>query len=320
MIRMARRFRFIAIFTTAFIAAAARADAPATLRDRATKQIVASTRSEDPFLRANAVEASQHLSDRVRPVVHLALDDAHPAVRFAALATVGRLRLKDMLPAVRQGLDDKDASVRAAAIFALRRCGADADLTPLADLLTSQDPRSRGNAALLLGMLGDNSAVPMLKDTARAPLNRADAVEGAIARLQVAEAVVRLGDDSSLDAIRAAAYSPFDEARVLAVQVLGDLRDKRMERAFVEMLAKPPVELQLAAARSLAALKNPVGLDVALQGAKHALPQVRAQAAHLLRKFDDPRAITALGALLDDPHEQPRLAAAAAILTPADAP
>jgi HEAT repeat protein len=44
------------------------------------------------------------------------------------------------------------------------------------------------------------------------------------------------------------------------------------------------------------------------------LPPVRAQAAKTLGSFHDPRAATALVKLLDDPSEQVRLSAAAAVL------
>lgn len=283
-------------------------------RPHAVEQLLRSIRSEDPYIRANAMEATQHVPARATPLLQLGLDDPHPAVRFAAAATIGNLELKTMAPAVERLLADKNESVRAAAMFALKRCGQKVDLSPLAGMLVSQDPSARGNAAMLLGRLSDRSAVPMLLETAKAPMPRVSAVRESIVRIQVAEAVVRLGETSALDAVRAGAYSPFDEVRVLAVQMMGRLGDQKMVVALAELLAKPPIELQLAAAEALARLGKTNGLDVTLKAAASELATVRGQAAMTLGQFKDGRAVAALVGLLDDPQEQVRLAAASAVL------
>ncbi len=286
------------------------------LRDKAVTQIVASAKSGDPFLRANAIEAAQPLEDRVRPLARLGLTDQHPAVRFAALMTIGKLKLADLANATKPLLDDDNASVRAAAIYALRRNGVKIDVSPLSQMLASQDPALRGNAAMVVGLLGDASAIGMLKETAQVPIPRANAAQDAIIRLQVAEAIVRLGDASTLDAIRAGAYSQFDEVRVLAVTLMGQLGDRRFEKAVGNMLDKPPVELRLAAAGALARFGHADGLPVAVEAAGSEIQAVRAQAAMTLALFPLAQANETLARLLDDPSEQVRLAAAAALVMP----
>lgn len=283
------------------------------LQTVAIDQILTCAQAQDPFLRANAIEAAQHLPQRVMPLVQRGLDDPHPAVRFAALATAGKLQLIQLAPACARLLEDDATAVRAAALFALRRCGQKIDITPLAQMLISQDPSLRGNVAMLLGMMGDPSATPMLKELARYPMPRASAVQEAIVRIQTAEALVKLGDDSALSALRSGAFAQFDEVRVLAVSMMGQLHDQRMEKAFIGMLDQPPIELQIAAAASLAHTRRFDGLSIVLNACDSQFPTVRAQAAIALALFPRPQAQPSLEKLLTDPDQTVRLAAAAAV-------
>jgi HEAT repeat protein len=284
------------------------------LVDQARTQVEQSAASPDPYLRANAMEALGHAGQTTVALLRRGLSDEHRAVRFAALVMAGRLQARELADDARPKLADPDASVQAAARFALARCGQSVSLTPLSGMLASPEPTTRANAAMLLGMLGDRSAVPMLKELAATPMTRASAVQIALVRLQVAEALVQLGDEAALDAIRSGLYSPFDEVRVLAVTLMGKLGDRRMESALAELLDKPPVELQIAAAAALARLARPQALPVLRTAAESKLTAVRAQAAFALSHFpgDEPRALRQ--ALLHDPEEQVRLAAAAAVL------
>lgn len=188
------------------------------------------------------------------------------------------------------------------------------DLSPLASMLASPRPGVRGNAALVLGMIGDPSAIPMMQEMTQAPMRRATAAEQALAHLQVAEAMVTLGEEGALDAIRAGAYSSHDEVRVLAVQTMGRIQDRRMIPGLRPFLEQNPIELRLAAAESLARMGVAEGLDVLVKGAASNIPTARAQSAFGLALIDDPRAADALVTLLDDPMEQVRLSAAAAVI------
>ena len=299
----------------------AQADAPGgppqtilEARPQAVDQVLASSRSKDPFLRANAIEAAQNLSQRVVPLVQLGLADPNPAVRFASAATVGSMRLVGMAPAVRALANDPSESVQAAALTSLRLCGEQVDLTPLAVMLTSVKPTVRGNAALLLGRMGDPSAISMLSELATAPMPRASADQEAVVRLQIAEAIVKLGDDTALNAVRAGLYSQFDEVRLLAVSMLGELKDRRMEKAMAQMLLQPPIELQIAALGALAQLGRYGGESILLQASRSPFPAVRAQTALTLGRFRGAGAQNALVGLLNDQSEQVRLSAAAGIL------
>ena len=287
----------------------------AQTRDRAIEQVLLSARSDDPFLRANAIEAMQPVPQRALPLAQLGLQDKHPAVRYAALATLGQLKLPGMREAVTALLDDPSPSVRAAAMFAAHELGAEVSINGLARLLQSPDPGVRGNTVLLMGMTGDRSAIPMLQELVQVPMSpRASAAQQALTRIQFAEALIRLGDDHALDAVRAGAYSSHDEVRVLSVMIMGRTGDRRMAPAIRQMLENPPIELQLAAAEALARMGWDDGLPQMLAGAQSSIMPARAQSAFGLALLHDPRATAALITLLDDSAEQVRLSAAAAIL------
>lgn len=229
------------------------------VRDKAIEQIVASTRSEDHFIRANAMEAAQYLPRRAVPVVQLGLTDDRAVVRFVALTTMGERRLKRLVPVADGSKDDPSASVRAARLFAMRRCGIQVDLTPLGSMLGSDDPQTRSNAVMLLGRLGEASAIPMIQQHAQQPMARVSAPREAIVRLQFAEAMARLGDDDALSSIRAGIFSRFGEVRVLAIGIVGQIQDQRMEGLLFRLLAnqEEPTEIRLAAARAIANYRSP---------------------------------------------------------------
>ncbi len=288
---------------------------PTAVRQKAVDRVLDAARSPDEFLRANAMETAIFLPERADSLLQVGFQDSAPVVRFAALATMGRLKLTSGVPSARRLLTDRDPSVRAAALFALGRCGEQVDPSSMAFLMTSPDPGARGNVAMLVGMAGDPAAIPLLKDAARVRMRMASPQRAAIIRMQIAEAVVKLGDEESIDAIEAGAFSQFDEVRVLAVMTLGRLKDRRMEPALVSMLDGPPIELQVASAQALAEMNHRgLGLDIVLKAASSATWTVRVQAAAALGYFSQPQVSDKLATLLDDTAGQVRISAAAAVL------
>jgi HEAT repeat protein len=306
---------------------------PGELRNRAIEVLVEAANGPDAALRSNAVEALQVDPSRALPVVHKGLSDENPGVRFAAAVTVGMLRFQQLSSALEPLLEDANASVKAAALYALHVLGAEVDITPLADMLASQDPSLRGNVALLLGLMGNESAVPMLKRAGRQSMPRASEAQKAVVRVQIAEAVARLGDNSSLDALRASAFSQYHEVKVLAITAMGAVGDRSMEVALVNLLSDPGVpqprktdeqtaaalqrlraELQLAAAGALARLGNMRGMDVAIRLSGADDPAIRAQAAWVMGWMRDDATGQRLASLLSDPVPHVRVPAAAAVL------
>lgn len=328
------RYRLMMLMTlmlaagTAYGQATEHATVLAHARPRAIEQVLASSESDDPYLRANAMEAAGTLPERALPLVQLGLEDEHPVVRFAALVTLGRLKLTNASETVLEmTVDDESASVRAAARFAAHATGADVDLSPLSTMLASPSASLRANVAILLAELDDRSAVPMLAELSRAPMPRVDAARQALTRIQTAETMAKLGDEASVDALRAGAYSSIDEVRVLAVQALGRVKDRQMASALKHMLEqegerRPPIEVRIAAAEALARMGDGHSQSLAtlLEGASMNEPPIQAQAAMALGHLTAREAADRLIELLEHDHEQVRLAAAAAILRALEAP
>jgi len=282
--------------------------------DQAIKEILEAVQSEDSFLRANAIEAMQPIPDRAAPLVQLGLEDESAVVRFTALMTMGKLQLETMQDSAKRLLNDEDLNVRAAAIYACHATGFEADPSLLAKMLSSTSPGLRSNAAMVVGRLNQPGAAEMVKTVTRTPMRRVSAERRDIVRVQVAEAMVMLGDETGVDAIRAFAYSPFDEVKISAILALGRLQDEAMAAGLSPMLSDGPIEIRLAAARSLGDMGVPDGQRLALEASEHEHPVVRAQAAFSLAAMRTARSTTRLVELLDDESPQVRLSAAAGIL------
>lgn len=307
--------------------------APVTIIDKAIDLLLKASTDENPFLRANAIEAMQVMPARALPLCQKGFSDPAPVVRYTSLVTAGKLKLRSLVGAIRPLVKDKDPSVRAAALYSLHTLGAEINISPMAGLLRHEDPRVRANVALLLGLLGDASASEMLKSAAAAPMPKASAVQAAVTRIQIAEAIAKLGDNTVLNALRAGAYSPYGEVRVVAINAMGEIKDQRMKAALRERMANPDLQVKetedpavreqaelmslsvkLAAAGALARMNDPIGKQVVLDGLKNPFPSLRAQAAHALIHFNGPDTMDALQQMLNDESMQVRVTAAAGIL------
>ncbi len=321
-------------------------------RPKAMEQVLLSARSQDPFLRANSIEAIQPVVERARPMAQLGLKDPHPAVRFSAAVTIGKLRLKGAEAAIANVIKDPDPNVRAGALYAATQLGMSADVSELASFMASPDAGVRSNAAMLLGLMNDRGAVPMMRELGQLPLSRRMApARHAVYRVQLAEAMVQLGDEQALEGIRAGAYSSYDEVRILSVQAMGRLGDQPMVPALQRIQAQAPLQLQVAAAHALAQLGANPNLSTVLKAANYTAEDalrdaqemakrgmdgrdaaflgnllhdpaaresmaatVRSSAAPVLGMLNNPTATSKLVAMLDDRSEQVRLTAAAAVL------
>ena len=128
---------------------------------------------------------------------------------------------------------------RTAAVMGLARMGKPVDQTPLSTMLLSDSsPRVRAHAAFCLGEIGNRSALGLLRQAARSSVPRASDTEIKLMQLQVSEALVKLGDDENVQSIRAALYPSRPEeleATALAVQILGQVRDKGSSGAMIHL-------------------------------------------------------------------------------------
>jgi HEAT repeat protein len=161
-------------------------------------------------------------------------------------------------------------------------------------------------------------------------------------RLQVAEAMFKLGDRDAGYTIHGALYPANREefeAAVLATQILGEVGDREAVQQLVNLVearagaapgrdprttAAPgaprapylyPPELRLAAATALAKLGYPDGVYVAEDFVAHQDPLLRAQTAFLLAQTPEPSSAQRLKTLVNDPSPLVQVAAASGLLT-----
>lgn len=295
-----------------------------SVRDESIQRLIAMASSPSPQVRANAIEGLERAGPRAEPTVALALSDENPGVRSVAALVAGRARFTALIPTLRTLTTDQSEFVRASAICSLFIMGERVDPTELSTmLLDSRNPRVRAHAAFVLGEMGDASAVQMLRQAWANPSRSISEIERRILRLQIAEALIKLGDETSIDAVRAALYPsrPDElEATALAVQIIGEVGDRESIDQLIYLADDAdrtrvmPAEVRLAVAQSLARLGLSQGGFIADQYFNNTLETVRAQAAAVYGRTGRPEHLVRLRAMLDDPSELVRVAAAAGAL------
>jgi HEAT repeat protein len=278
--------------------------------------------SSNALLRANALEAMQRVPQHLEPHVRRGLVDENHGVRFIAVMLIGDLELVHFAHLLEPLLGDESASVRAAAIYGLRRCGRTVDLTPLAALIISDDPEVRGNTAMVLGKLGNPTAVPLVRQAVGRGMTLVSEARVKMVDLQLAEALVMLGEDREIEVIRAALFTPPEQGELtaLACMMCGRLRDERAVPNLVRLAlqtgpTRQPAEVRMAATWALARL-DPAQAprQVPLEYVADPLIQLRVQAALTLGEIGDPSALPHLALLLDDASPLVQVAAAGGIL------
>jgi HEAT repeat protein len=288
----------------------------------ANRQVQAALRSPDQLVRCHALEviADVGVSDPA-PLILPSLDDPSPLVRKAAAMTAGRLkvtaatdRLVRMVtdPAKIDDPRDPDSptyvlQARMAAIFALHQLGDSRWTHELEQTAVDGRPQIRGDTALILELIGNTSAVPILYQ-----MMTHDRIPNV--RLQAAEALWRLGDSRGEDTLVQATVSSYASDRMVALLALSGPRDQRVLRNVYGMLTDDYPEVSLVAARAAGQLGNDAGIGVAEKGAASDDPMQRSLAALALGDIGRSDSQPILAKLLDDDHADVRLTAAAALL------
>ena len=293
-----------------------RASAVTLLRNAASSPV--------PMFRANACEALGDSPSDLQTAAAPLLADPNRGVRFVAAMEIGRARIAELADAVQPLLVDESESVRAAAIFALTRLGRPVDPSPLGVMVRSDDPEVRSNAYLVLGELGNRSAIAMIRDSLGKGMRQVNPARVRVVELQAAEALVRLGEADGIEPIRAALYAPGEQSEftALAAQQVGRLRDDGSRPILMRLIdgtgiSARPTEVRICCAVALAQISPPDGPSVTkfartlLQDRE---PSVRAQAAIALGTAGGAAVVPELEGLLMDRFPQVQLAAAKAIL------
>ncbi len=295
-----------------------------TLWSKAASRVVQSTTNDYSLVRAYAFEAMEHAPSLLVEHGGLGLVDDNRGVRFVTTMAAGRVEAAALMPLLEAGLVDDSESVQAATIFALRRLGQPVDPSPLAGMARGSDPEVRGNAFMILGMLGNRSAIPVIESALGRGMRLENPMRIRITELQAAESLVMLGDESDVEPIRAALFAPVEqgELTVLACDMLGRLQDQQARSMLMRLVLAEgnqmrPAEIRVAAAGAVLRLPEPhepVLEDVILEYAASEDPLLRTQVAGALAHARTERSRAALATLLEDPNPIVSTAAAGSIL------
>ena len=283
------------------------------------------SRNTDKQLRAHAIEAMQTDMTILEPAVRRGLADREASVRFVSAMTVAKVRMPgaDHLLVPLKNFDVSD-SVRAAAILALNRCGRETDPSPLAGFIFSQSAELRGNTAMVLGELGNKSALMLLKEAAHKPMARANPAMVRIVNLQIAEAMVQLGDEVEIEPIHAALFFRSDQSECiqLACEIasrLHDLGALPMLQRLIEADGSDirPIEIRIFAAIAVCQIMQPAPArlaDLGVIAARDPNALVRVLGAKLLGVVGGADTDAVLSKLLRDREPEVQVAAAGSIL------
>ncbi len=294
-----------------------------SMREQSIQRLLSMAASRNAQVRANAIEGLEAAGLRAEPAVALGLQDENPGVRSVAAMVAARAGIAALAPTLRDLTRDESEFVRASALAALFILGEPVDPSELSTLvLESRNPRVRAHAAFLLGEMGDRTAAPMLRQAWQTPIRDASEIERRLLRLQIAEALVKLGDDTSMDAIRAALYParPDElEATALAIQIIGEVQDRGAIDQLIYLAddSQPrvmPAEIRLAIAEALAKMGLDQGGFIADRYASDPAEVVRALAAKVYGRTGRNEHVPSLVAMLEDPSELVRVAAAAGLV------
>jgi len=283
------------------------------------------SRNTDKQLRAHAIEAMQTDMTILEPAVRRGLADREASVRFVSAMTVAKVRMPGAGPLLvpLKNFDVSD-SVRAAAILALNRCGSETDPSPLAGFIFSQSAELRGNTAMVLGELGNKSALMLLKEAAHKPMARANPAMVRIVNLQIAEAMVQLGDEVEIEPIHAALFFRSDQSECiqLACEIasrLHDLGALPMLQRLIEADGSDirPIEIRIFAAIAVCQIMQPAPArlaDLGVIAARDPNALVRVLGAKLLGVVGGADTDAVLSKLLRDREPEVQVAAAGSIL------
>ena len=294
----------------------------AALQAAARRELRSALRSTDELVRAHALESIADVAPAdPAPLVLPSLDDPSPLVRKAAAMTAGRLKiaaahdgLVRLVTTATPTADPSDPNqptyalqARMADIFALHQLGDTRWSHELERTADDARPQIRGDTALILELIGNTSAAPILYQ-----MMKHDRVPNV--RLQAAEALWRLGDGRGEDTLVQATVSSYASDRMVALLALAGPRDRRVLRNVFGLLTDDYPEVALVAARAAGQLGNDAGVGVAERGAASADPMQRSLAALALGDIGRSDSQPVLAKLIGDDHADVRLTAAAALL------
>jgi len=279
------------------------------LQEQARKEIRDAFASNDPIMRADAIEAAQNtFGADAREIVSAGLGDKDGRVRFAAALAAGVLKFSDLHDRLWSMSDDPSPAVQVAVRFALHRLGDTRLSQELVKLAVNENPGIREYVAMVFGMIGEPSALKVLQQMAPKELEPD-------VRIQIAASRWKAGnDEEGLQVLVAGMVSRYVDDQMTCLIAMSGPRDQRIAEYIRGKLTEPYTEVTLVAARALGELGFDDGYGVAMQGVRSTDPRQRFLAAFALGAIGRSDAQSSLTSLLKDSDPHVRLAAATAVL------
>lgn len=211
--------------------------------------------SPDRFARSAALEAMAEVWGPSAAGSYMeGLNDPYPNVRFAAAMAIGDVRhapakakLLTMAKFKVEGAE-RDKRAYVGVIYALYCLGDTRHTRDLGTLLFDRQKHVRANVAMVMGKIGEPSAVAPLRSLAHQE-------QQPEVRVQAWAAMAVLGDERSVMSIEARARVPFPlESQLVALQALGRLKTRSSIGQLRKVLnsSRQPPQARVRAAESLA--------------------------------------------------------------------
>jgi len=211
------------------------------------------------------------------------------------------------IAALSETLNDANPAVRVAAVSSLGALGDPKAIAALAKALREDaDARVREAAANALGEIDDTRAVAPLLEVLKTE-------RAANVREKIVRALGEIDDPSAVGGISAVVKDPAVGVRRAAVWALGELEDPSAVPALLSMVRDEDAEVRRHVAEALGQLENPAAIDALIALTRDSDAEVRTHALSALGNFEDQRALPAMLVALKDPNSEVREHAADAI-------
>lgn len=131
------------------------------------------------------------------PYLIEALNDPDRQVRQYAAVALGKMKDEQAIPLLLESMDDEDDNVKLISMYALENMGRKA-VVPLTKTLKDKDWRVRGNAAIVLGKIGDEKAQKSLSGALQGMFSKDS---NQYVRGKAAEALGNIGSEKAKKAL-----------------------------------------------------------------------------------------------------------------------
>ncbi len=204
---------------------------------RGAEKLARDLGNEDRSTRQEAAQRLLGMGDAAVPALISAVESGNDTAKYIAAQILGKLGDKRAVGPLMQLLKHDHEYIRAVAAEALGKLGDRRVLGPLSIAAKDSFSVVRKSAIEAIGNFRSPDMVPLLLSALKDP--SPDVRKNAVAALAYFQSNIELANprDDVIDAIEAAASDPDESVRYVAVQALGNLRDRTAVPILIDMIA-----------------------------------------------------------------------------------